>query len=84
MVFSQQVNIVPENVFLKLFAEKSRLPLFPSVSVPSECAVSGFCSFNANELLDGSSTPGVHQPELPDRSAPGVHPAPECRPSSSP
>ena len=69
MVFSQQVNIVPENVFLKLFAEKSRLPLFPSVSVPSECAVSGFCSFNANELLDGSSTPGA---DLSGSSGPGV------------
>jgi hypothetical protein len=43
---------------LKLFAgncwllgKKSRLPLFSSVSVLSECAVSGVCSFNANELL---------------------------------
>ena len=48
---------VPENMFLKLFAgysfkeKKSCLPLFPSVSVPSECAVSGVCSFHANELL---------------------------------
>ena len=48
---------VPDNMFLKLFAEnsfeeqKSRLPLFPSVSVPSEYAVSGVCSFNATELL---------------------------------
>jgi hypothetical protein len=31
--------------------KKSRPPLFASVSVPSECAVSGVCSFNANELL---------------------------------
>ena len=41
MVFSQQVNIVYE--FQKKY--------FPSVSVPSECAISGVCSFNANELL---------------------------------
>ena len=45
---------IQENMFLKLFAgysfkeRKSRLPLFPSVSVPSECTVSGVCSFNAN------------------------------------
>ena len=47
----------PENMFLKLFAgnsfqeKESCLPLFPSVSVPLECAVSRLCSYNANELL---------------------------------
>ena len=60
MVFSQQVNLVFEfqkTCFFSCLLEiafrkkKSCLPLFPSVSVPSECAVSGVCTFNANELL---------------------------------
>ena len=60
MVFSQQVNLVFEfqktcffSCLLEIAFRKKIycLPLFPSVSVPSEYAVSGVCSIDANELL---------------------------------
>ena len=61
MAVSQQVNIVFEfqktcfcSRLLEIaFRKKKILPtvVFPSGSVPSEFAVSGVCSFNANEPL---------------------------------
>ena len=54
MLFSQQVNIVFEflkTCFGSCLLETARLQLFPSVSVPSDRAVSGVFNFNSNELL---------------------------------